>query len=159
MVDYVSWNEKKLIGIVPALQGIAVHDHCQPYFQYDSEHALCNAHHVRELTFVYEQYGQLWVKNMITFLCDMKDTIALHKSIGAIILPFHLVTIFRKAISVWLKYNRKFQDYSERLVVLSNFVLLEVTFQQLKSSVWVLLVHLNVSLMVSRFIFSLFLNS
>ncbi len=38
-------------------------------------------------------------------------------------LLFHLVTIFRKEISVWLKYNRKFQDYSERLVMLNNFVL------------------------------------
>ena len=43
------------IGILPAFGGIAVHDARAPYFQYEEcEHSLCNAHHLRELTFIDE---------------------------------------------------------------------------------------------------------
>src|SRR5271169_6771409 len=43
------------IGILPRLKGNAVHDNWQPYMKYDCSHSLCNAHHIRELTSVYEQ--------------------------------------------------------------------------------------------------------
>jgi len=40
------------MGILPHFKGIAVHDHFKPYFTYECFHALCNAHHLRELIFV-----------------------------------------------------------------------------------------------------------
>ncbi len=44
------------IGILPAFRGIAVHDGWKPYAAYkDCAHALCNAHHLRELTFLFEE--------------------------------------------------------------------------------------------------------
>ena len=43
------------IGILPAFSGRALHDGWAPYFNYGCEHGLCNAHHLRELTFVHEQ--------------------------------------------------------------------------------------------------------
>lgn len=48
--------------------GILVHDHWKPYFKLDCLHALCNAHHLRELTFAHEQEGQAWAKIMLDLL-------------------------------------------------------------------------------------------
>ena len=52
------------MGILPLFKGILCHDHWKPYFTYDCTHALCNAHHLRELTRAYEQDSQKWAKKM-----------------------------------------------------------------------------------------------
>jgi transposase len=58
-------NSKPLLAL---FTGILVHDHWKPYFKLDCLHALCNAHHLRELTFAYEQERQVWAKNMLDLL-------------------------------------------------------------------------------------------
>jgi len=61
------------IGLLPRLQGRAVHDAWASYFTFDNcQHALCNAHHLRELTFVEEQYEQTWATDLINLLLDIK---------------------------------------------------------------------------------------
>lgn len=53
------------IDILPQRQGIVVHDGYQSYTQYpETEHARGNAHHLRELIFVQEQYQQEWAGAM-----------------------------------------------------------------------------------------------
>lgn len=52
------------MGILPLFKGTLCHDHWKPYYRYDCIHALCNAHHLRELTFAHEQEGQQWAKDM-----------------------------------------------------------------------------------------------
>ena len=66
------------MGVLPLFQGIAVHDHWKPYYKYDCTHALCNAHHLRELTFAYEQDKQSWAKAMKTLLTDINKVVDEH---------------------------------------------------------------------------------
>jgi transposase len=70
------------IGILPRLKGNAVHDNWQPYMKYDCSHSLCNAHHIRELTSVYEQGGQPWAQWMIGFLIESKEVVQQAKKAG-----------------------------------------------------------------------------
>ena len=56
-------------GILPRFKGVAVHDGWVPYKNYDCTHALCNAHHLRELVFLAETTGQAWTQQMIDLLC------------------------------------------------------------------------------------------
>jgi len=52
------------IGILPRFKGVLCHDHWKPYYRYDCTHALCNAHHLRELTRAWEQDKQVWARDM-----------------------------------------------------------------------------------------------
>ena len=64
------------IGILPQRQGAIVHDGYSSYTQYpDAEHVLCNAHHLRELVFIAEQYEQKWAEGMIELLVEIKDAV------------------------------------------------------------------------------------
>jgi transposase len=56
------------MGILPMFKGILCHDHWKPYYKIDCTHALCNAHHLRELTRAWEEDGQQWAKNMKNLL-------------------------------------------------------------------------------------------
>jgi len=56
------------IGILPGFGGVAVHDGWASYRHYACTHALCNAHHLRELTFVTETTRQGWAGRLIGLL-------------------------------------------------------------------------------------------
>ena len=71
------------IGILPLYRGTAVHDGWYSYQAYQhSQHALCNAHHLRELTFVQEQLGQEWAGDFKTMLLDLKTEVETAKRAG-----------------------------------------------------------------------------
>jgi transposase len=64
------------IGILPGMKGIAMHDGWPTYFRYeDIPHALCNGHHLRELTFLEEQYPQKWETEMKELLRKIKGKV------------------------------------------------------------------------------------
>ena len=52
------------LGVLPNFSGIACHDHWRPYFKYECIHALCNAHHTRELNGVIENEKHTWAQQM-----------------------------------------------------------------------------------------------
>jgi transposase len=62
-------------GVLPAFRGRAVHDGWSSYQHYFCTHALCNAHHLRELTAVFEVDGQIWAQKMHTLLTQMYQTV------------------------------------------------------------------------------------
>jgi transposase len=63
------------IGILPHYTGVSVHDGWKPYQAHTAcRHALCNIQHLRELTFVEEQYQQPWAKDLKELLLEMRAT-------------------------------------------------------------------------------------
>lgn len=62
-------------GILPRFNGILCHDHWRPYFSYGFAHALCNAHHIRELTYAWEQDKQVWAKDMGELLKEINRAV------------------------------------------------------------------------------------
>jgi transposase len=52
------------MGILPEFKGKAIHDGWKSYSGYDCDHFLCNAHHLRELQFIWERYAQPWTIQM-----------------------------------------------------------------------------------------------
>ncbi len=57
------------------IEGVAVHDGLYGYREYECEHALCNAHHLRELAFNEEQHKQEWAGKMKALLLDIKQEV------------------------------------------------------------------------------------
>jgi transposase len=56
------------LGLLIAFTGTLIHDGWKPYRELACKHGLCNAHHLRELTYVFEQMGQAWAKCLIDLL-------------------------------------------------------------------------------------------
>ncbi len=68
-------------GILASFNGVLCHDHWKPYYTYTGcLHALCNAHHLRELERAWEQDGQQWAKELKALLEEVNR--AVHESGG-----------------------------------------------------------------------------
>lgn len=64
------------IGVLPHVHGVMVHDHWKPYYRYTAcRHALCNAHHLRELIGVHENDGQAWARTLHELLLEMNRAV------------------------------------------------------------------------------------
>jgi len=69
-------------GILNDYQGISVHDGLGSYQSHPCQHALCNAHHLRELTFIFEELKQNWAGQMIEQLLAIKGAVDQAKAEG-----------------------------------------------------------------------------
>ncbi|HVB63686.1 MAG TPA: IS66 family transposase [Nitrolancea sp.] len=69
-------------GVLPGFTGVAVHDGLHGYGTFPCEHALCNVHHLRDLTFVAEQYQQSWADEFKDLLQELQATVATARDAG-----------------------------------------------------------------------------
>lgn len=92
------------IGILPVFKGKAMHDAWSAYWNYSCRHLLCNAHHLRELTFLAEEEGQIWAQRMITLLREIYQCVQSSKEQGRTTLD--VLTIY----SVEQRYDALIQD-------------------------------------------------
>jgi transposase len=119
------------IGILPRFRGRAIHDHWKSYFHFPCYHALCNAHHGRELTFVFEEDKLDWAGKMIDLLLSIKKAVDEAKAQGKTSLnldtlvnyQFAYEKIIREALELYpepekksKKRGRKKQSKSKNLL-------------------------------------------
>jgi transposase len=69
-------------GVLEGFRGVAVHDGWAPYRTFtEALHALCNAHHLRELQGA-EEEGQAWASGMSCLLLDTKELVERAEAAG-----------------------------------------------------------------------------
>lgn len=61
--------------ILPKFRGTMVHDFWASYFRYPSRHALCNAHILRELAGITENYSQKWSEQLHALILEIKTDV------------------------------------------------------------------------------------
>ena len=84
-------------GVLPDFNGWMVHDHWKPYFGYTAcSHALCNAHHLRELQWIETQYGQRWAARMAELLLEIKKAVETTQENGIEVLPAESLAAFEQ---------------------------------------------------------------
>lgn len=101
------------MGILEKFQGTAMHDHFKPYLTYNNcKHAYCNAHHLRELTFMHEQYEHKWAEKMIKLLLQIKE-VTDKESLSKKRLNGKLIKHFRKKYDQILKegYQKTLHEF------------------------------------------------
>ena len=59
-------------GVLPAFQGVLVHDNLKTLYHFTCTHAECNAHILRYLKWAVEIKSRKWAKDMIVFLLYAK---------------------------------------------------------------------------------------
>ncbi|HEV8191279.1 MAG TPA: IS66 family transposase [Ktedonobacterales bacterium] len=71
------------IGILPAFTGVSIHDGWVGYRAHGGcRHARGNIHHLRELTFLDEQYHQAWARDLKALLLEMTATAEQARAVG-----------------------------------------------------------------------------
>lgn len=71
------------IGLLKGFVGVSLHDGWASYQGYDCLHALCNVHHLRDLTFVEEVMEQRWAAEMKALLLEMKEAVSQARQAGS----------------------------------------------------------------------------
>lgn len=96
------------IGILPGFGGVSVHDGWASYETYTHcRHALCNVHHLRELTFVEEVEHQAWAKELKELLLAMRAAAEQARAQGWPQVPAAQRTAWHRRYRVVLRDGRR----------------------------------------------------
>jgi transposase len=88
------------INILPVYKGVLVHDFWKSYNEFGCTHALCNVHHLRDLTFCHEIEKSSWAGRVGQLLLDLHAKVSMAKDKGA--------TALSKG--QWQYWSRKYDD-------------------------------------------------
>lgn len=94
------------LGFLARFKGILVHDCFSMYFNYGKDHAVCNGHLLRELTFIEEMYKHSWANKVKTFLLDSNDLVKVYKAEGLTALDSRDVESIKKDFKRLLEEGR-----------------------------------------------------
>ena len=83
-------------GVLPGFTGVAVHDGLTSYRRYDVEHALCGAHHLRELAGIAEATGQDWPVKLADLLVEIHTNVVTAKANGHTVLSARRLAGYRR---------------------------------------------------------------
>lgn len=61
------------MGVLPNYEGTLIHDRFSSYFSYHCQHSLCNAHILRNLTYIKEAFQAPWASEMARLFILAKD--------------------------------------------------------------------------------------
>jgi len=95
------------IGILPVFRGTATHDGLSAYMKYACVHSLCNAHHLRELTFLHEEMNREWAASMKEFLVKVKEQVDKAKAAGRSSLNKRTAHLYAKTYDQILRRGRR----------------------------------------------------
>jgi len=85
------------LDLLPHFTGTLVHDGWSAYAAYSQcGHALCNAHLLRELTFLHEQYQQTWAASFKALLIEAKAVVTQARQEGQTVLDTALLDAFNR---------------------------------------------------------------
>ena len=84
------------IGILTKRTGWCIHDYWKAYLTYlQAKHGLCNAHLLRELTYLVENYQQMWAEAMLKLLREIQKAVGAAKALGQAALSHEQLAYFQ----------------------------------------------------------------
>jgi len=103
-------------SLLSGVTGIVVHDHWKPYYTLTGVlHALCNAHHLRELKALVEIEKEDWARNMQRLLHRACHAVNLARERGVALKP-PLIELFRRRYDHIVKEGIAFHESQPVLV-------------------------------------------
>lgn len=73
--EYRGKDAMRVAAVLSRYRGRLVHDGWKSYLHYVCKHALCNAHHLRELVFIDEHLKEPWALKMKKLLLEIKENV------------------------------------------------------------------------------------
>lgn len=112
--EYRGKDATTVANVISRFGGRLIHDGWKSYLHYVCKHALCNAHHLRELVFIDEHLKQPWALKMKKLLLDIKKAVDCSIEKGKNKLPDDTLYKFRRLYLLIIRQGYAMQPLPER---------------------------------------------